>query len=77
MELVKAWESILDQVDWSEVVQGAGGRENPHVYQDAFKIVVNSHIGGLLKQKERSKDIDIGFGKRDEDTDTDGGEDAF
>ena len=78
VELMKAWESILDQVDWSEVVQDAGGREKPHVYRDVFKMIVESHIGGLLKQNERSKDINIEFGKRDdEDTDTDSGEDAF
>ena len=29
VELMKVWESILDQVDWSEVVQESGGRESP------------------------------------------------
>ena len=36
VELMKAWEMILDQVDWSEVVQEVGGRENPDTYRDIF-----------------------------------------
>ena len=75
---MKAWESILDQVDWSQVVKDAGGRENPDVYRDGFKMMMESHIGGLLKQAERGKDINIEFGKRDDkDTHTQSGGDAF
>lgn len=78
IELMKGWESILDQVDWSKVVQDGGRREKPYVYRDVLKMIVESHIRGLLKQKERGKDINIDFGKLDdEDTDTDGGEDTF
>ena len=74
---MKAWESILDQVDWFQVVQGAGGRGNPDVYRDGFQMIVEFHIEGLLKQTERGKDINIEFGKRDdENTDTESGGDA-
>lgn len=67
---MKAWESILDQVGWSQV-EDAGGRETPDVYRDEFKMMIESHIGGLLKQAERGKGINIEFGKRDdEDTHT-------
>ena len=31
VELMKAWESILDQVDWSEMVENGGGRERPDI----------------------------------------------
>lgn len=77
VELTKAWESILDRVDWSEVVEDAGGTEKPDVYRDVFKTIVESHIRGLLKQVELSKDRNIGFGKGDdEDTDTESGNDS-
>ena len=77
VELMKAWELILDQVDWSEVVQEAGGRENPDTYRDVFKTIVHSHIEELLKQEEYGKDMKIEFGKRgDEDTDTESGNDS-
>lgn len=59
VELMKAWESILDQVDCSEVVENAGGREKPDLYRDVFKTIVESHIGGLQEQVEISKDRNI------------------
>lgn len=37
VELMKAWELILDQVDWSEVVQEAGGRETPTPIEMSLK----------------------------------------
>ena len=46
---MKAWELILDQVDWSEVVQETGWRENPDTYRDIFKIIIYSYIEDLLK----------------------------
>jgi hypothetical protein len=77
IELMKAWESILDQIDWSKVVQDAGARENPDIYRDVFKMIVESHIEELLKQEGCSKDINIEFGKRDdEDTETESGNDS-
>ncbi len=63
VELMKAWELILDQVDWSEVVQEVEGRENPDIYRDIFRKIVESHITKLLKQEEYGKDIEIGFSK--------------
>ena len=76
VELKKAWESILDQVDWSEVVQEAEGRENPDIYRDVFRKIVESHIAKLLKQGEYGKDMEIELGKQDEDTDTESGNDS-
>ena len=77
VELMKAWESILDQVDWSEVVQEVGGREKPDTYRDVFKTTVHSHIVGLLKQEEYGKDVKIEHGKRDdEETDTESENDS-
>lgn len=32
VELMEAWGSVLDQVDWSEVVDNVAGREKPEVY---------------------------------------------
>lgn len=76
MELKKAWESILDHVDWSEVEQEAEGRENPDIYRDVLRKIVESHIEELLKQEESGKDVKIEPGKRDEDTDTESGNDS-
>jgi len=76
VELKRAWESVLDQVDWSEVVQEAEGRENPDIYRDVFRKIVESHIEELLKQEESGKDMKIELGKRDEDTDTESGNDS-
>ena len=68
---MKAWELILDQVDWSEVVQETGWRENPDTYRDIFKIIIYSYIEDLLKWEEYGKDMKIELGKRDnKDTDT-------
>jgi len=52
------------------VVQEAEGRENPDIYRDIFRKIVESHIAKLLKQEEYGKDMKIGFGKQDKDTDT-------
>ncbi len=77
VELMKAWESILDQIDWSKVMQEAGGREKPDTYRNVFKTIVHSHIEELLKQEEYGKDMKIELGKRDdEDTDTESGNDS-
>ncbi len=64
VELMKAWESALDQIDWSKVVQEAGGIEKPDTYRDVFKTIVHSHIEELLKQED------------DEDTNTESGNDT-
>jgi len=77
LELMKAWKSILDQIDWSKVVEEAGGREKPDTYRNVFKTIVHSHIEEQLKQEEYGKDTKIVLGKRDdEDTDTDSGNDS-
>ena len=77
VELKKAWGSILDQVDWSEVVQEAEGRENANIFRDVFKTIVHSHIEELLKQKEYGKTMKIKLGKLNhEDTDTESGNDC-
>lgn len=49
MELTKAWRSIFDQVDWSEVMREAGGQTTPKTYQTFFKTIVNFYINELLK----------------------------
>ena len=74
VELMKAWESILDQVDWPEVMQEAGGREKP--YREIFTTIVHSHIEELLNQEEHGKDTNIELGKRDEDNDTESGDNS-
>ena len=77
VELMKTWESILNQIDWSKVVQEAEGRENPNTYRNIFKTIVHSHIEEMLKQEENGKDMKIELGKRDdEDTDTESGNDS-
>ena len=77
VELMKAWELILDQVDWSEVVQEVGGKENPDTYRDVFKTIVHSHAEELLEEEKYRKDIKIELGKRDdEDTDTESENDS-
>ena len=76
VELMKVWESILDQVDWSEVLQEAGGREKPQIYRDVFKTIVHSHIEEQ-KQEQYRKDMTFELSKRgDEDTDTENGNDS-
>ena len=52
MELMKAWESIFDQVDWSEVMQEAGGREKLDIYRNVFKMIFYSHIEEQLKHSK-------------------------
>jgi len=77
VRLMKAWESILDQIDWSKVVQEAGGREKPDTYRNVFKTIVHSHIEELLKQEDYGNDMKIELGKRDDrDTDTESGNDS-
>ena len=77
VELMKTWERILDQIDWSKVVQETGGREKPNTYRNIFNTIVQSHIVKMLKQEGYGKDIKIKFGKRDdEDTDTESGNDS-
>ena len=77
VEMMKIWESILDQIDWSKVVQEAGGREKPNTYQNIFNTIVQSHIVKMLKQGEYGKDIKIEFGKRDDkDTNTESRNDS-
>jgi hypothetical protein len=77
VELMKAWESILDQVDWSEVMQDAGGRGKPNIYRDVFQTVVQAHVEEQLKQEECREDMIFEHSKRDdEDTDTESGNDS-
>ena len=86
VELMRAWESILDQIDWTEVVEKAEGSEEPKIYRDVFKAIVRSYVKGLLEQEEYRKDTKIESKKRDsEESDTesendsnkDGGGDGF
>jgi hypothetical protein len=75
--LMKVWESTLDQIDWSKVVQEAGGIEKPDTYRNVFKTIVHSHIEELLKQEEYGKAMKIELGKLDdEDADTESGNDT-
>lgn len=64
MELTKAWESMLKQVDWSDIVEDAGGRENPNTYRDLFRTIMPLYIEELLEQGEYRKDIKIEFGEQ-------------
>ncbi|KAL9132038.1 MAG: hypothetical protein Q9217_000166 [Psora testacea] len=63
---MRASESILEQVDWSEVVLDAEGKKKPAIYRDFFKTIIQAHIKGLLKQEE-CRDIHIECGKRDDE----------
>ncbi len=77
MKLMKAWESILDQVDWSEVMQDAEGREKLNIYRDVFQTIVQAHVEEQLKQEECREDMIFEHSKRDdEDTDTESGNDS-
>lgn len=67
MKLMKAWKSILDQVDWFEVMQNAEERERLDIFRSVFKNIVQFHIEKLLKQEECRKDINIEFSKRDDE----------
>jgi len=70
---MKAWDSILDQINWSKVVQEAGGRGKPDTYRYVFKTIVHSHIEELMKQEHDGKDMRIELSERDDevaDTDT-------
>ena len=58
---MKVWGSILDQVNWSEVVQVAGGREKPDIYREVFRTIVHSHIEELKREAYR-KDMQIELG---------------
>ena len=77
MKLMKAWESILDQVDWFEVMQDAEGREKLNIYRDVFQTIVQAHVEEQLKQEECREDMIFEHSKRDdEDTDTESGNDS-
>ena len=73
VELMRAWESILDQIDWSEVVRETGWRRKPNTYRDVFKTIVHSHVEEL-KRKEQKRNMSIERG--DEGTDTDSESDS-
>ncbi len=49
VELMKGWKSILDQINWSKVVEEAGVREKPDTYRNIFKTIVHSHIKEILE----------------------------
>lgn len=74
---MKAWKSILDQIDSFKVVEEAGRRKKPDIYRNVFKTIVHFHIEEQLKQKEYGKVTKIVFDKQDdEDTDTESGNDS-
>ncbi len=54
-ELVTASKSILNQVNWSEVVLDVVGRERPALYRDAFEKILRLHVEELLTQKYREE----------------------
>lgn len=70
VELMKAWESILDQVDWSEVMQDAGGRGKPNIYRDVFQTIVQSHVEEQLEQEECREDEHSKRDEKDSDTES-------
>ena len=51
-ELIKASESILNQVNWSEVVLDAVGKEKSAIYRNTFEKILRTQITELLKQEE-------------------------
>jgi len=77
MKLMKAWEFILDQVDWSEVMQDAEEREKLNIYRDVFQTIVQVHVEEQLKQEECREDMIFEHSKRDdENIDTESGNDS-
>jgi len=54
-ELVTASKSIINQVDWSEVVLDVVGRERPALYRDAFEKILRLHVEELLTQEDREE----------------------
>jgi hypothetical protein len=51
-ELLTASKSIMDQVNWSEVVLDVVGRERPAFYRDAFEKILRLHIEELLRHED-------------------------
>ena len=54
-ELITASKSIIDQVNWSEVVLDVVGREKPVIYRNAFEKILRLHIKELLNQGTTSE----------------------
>ncbi len=54
-ELMRASESILNQVHWSEVVLDVIGKERPAIFRDAFKKILQVRIEELLKQEDKQE----------------------
>ena len=51
-ELMRASESILNQVNWSKVVLDAVGKEKSVIYRNTFEKILRTQITELLKQEE-------------------------
>lgn len=49
-ELIAASKSIIEQVNWSEVVLDVVGRERPVFYRNAFEKILRLHVKELLSQ---------------------------
>ena len=69
VELMKVWESILNQIDWPKVKQDSGVRESSDTYRYFFETIVHPYVEQLLKQEEYKREMTVEFGDRDyEDT---------
>ena len=51
-ELMRASESIFNQVNWSEVVLDTVGKEKSVIYRNAFEKILRTQITELLRQEE-------------------------
>lgn len=56
-ELLKAWQSILKQVDWSKVVLDVVGTDRPAHYQDIFEKILQSEMKRSLDEIGRHEEM--------------------
>ena len=59
VELMRASQSILDQINWFKVVLDAVGKERPAIYQKVFKKILQAQVEEVLKQIGRKADMHI------------------
>ena len=62
-DLMRAFESILNQIDWSQLVVDVVGKERSAIFRNAFEQVLLTQVEELLKQDfEKMKEPDFKSG---------------
>ena len=66
-ELIRASESILNQVDWSEVALEVAGNRRPSVYRKAITLILHAQVYELEDKEAEKKEEEEEEEEEDED----------